>query len=276
MINILVPTDFSALSKVAVQYAIKIANKLNGRVTLLHVVTINKPTRATMHERIRELEEDLIRFAERDLNKLIKEVCKTVKTSEPIKYSVVRSGEFTDAVKKEARRLKTGLIVMGTKGASGLKKAVVGSNTASVIELSNVPVIAVPSRAQFKGFKDIVYASDLKNLERELKTLKLYADQFGSVIHLVHIVPTGKDVDELEEKIDKVVKKLRCKNIVSLVLVDRYIEGAIDQYIGVCKADLLAMFTHDLSFYEKLFDRSMTRKMAFHSSVPLLAFKKRL
>jgi nucleotide-binding universal stress UspA family protein len=276
MINILVPTDFSALSKVAVQYAIKIANKLNGRVTLLHVVTINKPTRATMHERIRELEEDLTRFAERDLNKLIKEVCKTVKTSEPLKFSVVRSGEFIDVVKKEARRLKTGLIVMGTKGASGLKKAVVGSNTTSVIELSNVPVIAVPDRAQFKGFKDIVYASDLKNLEKELKTLRLYADQFGSIIHLLHVVPTGKDVDELEEKIDKVVKKLRCKNIVSLVLVDRDVEGAIDQYIGVCKADLLTMFTHDLSFYEKLFDRSMTRKMAFHSSVPLLAFKKRI
>lgn len=275
MINILVPTDFSALSKVAVQYAIKIANKLNGRVTLLHVVTINKPTRATMHERIRELEEDLIRFAERDLTKLIKEVCKTVKTTEPLKYSIVRTTEFTEAIRKETKRLRIGLIVMGTKGASGFKKAVVGSNTASVIEVSNVPVLAVPDRAQFKGFKDIVYASDLKNLERELKSIVLYADQFGSVIHLLHIVPTGKDVDELEEKIDKVIKKSRCKNIVSLVLVDRDIEGAIDQYIGVSKADLLAMFTHDLSFYEKLFDRSMTRKMAFQSNVPLLAFKKK-
>jgi nucleotide-binding universal stress UspA family protein len=273
MINILVPTDFSALSKVAVQYAIKIARKLNGRITLLHVVTINKPTRVTMHERIHELEEDLIRFAERDLNKLIKEVYKSMDNPEHLKYSVVR-GDFMEVVKKEARRLKTGLIVMGTKGASGLKKAVVGSNTASVIEGSKVPVIAVPSRAKFKGFKEIVYACDMKNPERELKMLRLYADQFGSVIHLVHVASSGKDVDELEEKIDKMVKKLRCKNIVSLVLVDRDVEGAIDQYIGVCKADLLTMFTHDLSFYEKLFDKSMTRKMTFHSSIPLLAFKK--
>jgi nucleotide-binding universal stress UspA family protein len=275
MIKILVPTDFSALSKIAVQYALKIASRLNGQVTLLHVVTITKPTRATMHEKMRVLEEDLIRFAERDLNKLIKEVCKGTKSSEAISYNVIRSTEFTDVVKKEARRLRAGLIVMGTKGASGLKKTVVGSNTASVIELSSIPVLAVPNQAQFRGFKDIVYASDLKNLEKELKTLILYASPFGSTIHLVHIVPSGKDVDELEEKIDKVVKKLGYKNIVTLVLVDRYVEGAIDQYIGVCKADLLAMFTHDLTFYEKLFDRSMTRKMAFHSNVSLLAFKRK-
>src|SRR5688500_5033763 len=122
MVNILVPTDFSALSKVALLYAIKIANKLDGNITLLHVVTITKPTRVSMHDKIKDLEEDLIRFAERDLIKLIKEVCKTVKTSDPIKHKVVRGSDFNEAVKKEAKKLRTGLIVMGTKGASGLKK----------------------------------------------------------------------------------------------------------------------------------------------------------
>jgi 4-hydroxyphenylpyruvate dioxygenase-like putative hemolysin len=58
-------------------------------------------------------------------------------------------------------------------------------------------------------------------------------------------------------------------------MVNKKIDEAIDHYTGVVKADLLAMFTHEASFYEKLFDRSMTRKMAFHSKVPLLAFKQR-
>jgi nucleotide-binding universal stress UspA family protein len=275
MINILVPTDFSALSKVAVLYAIKIANQLDGHITLLHVVTITRTVRHSMHDKIKDLEDDLITFAERDLNKLIKEVCKTVKTTEPISCRVVRASDFHGAVKKEAKRLKTGLIVMGTKGATGLKKAVVGSNTASVIELSQIPVLAVPERAKFKGFKEIVYASDLKNVEKELKMLMPYAENFGATIHLLHIAPSGKDVEVLEEKVDKIVQKLGYSNVVTLVLVDYFIEGAIDQYLGVCKADLLTMFTHNLTFYEKLFDRSMTRKMAFQSSVPLLAFKQK-
>jgi hypothetical protein len=37
---------------------------------------------------------------------------------------------------------------------------------------------------------------------------------------------------------------------------------------------MLAMFTHKLDFYEKLFGRSVTRQLAFHSSVPLLTFNK--
>lgn len=275
MINILVPTDFSSLSKVAVLYAIQIANKLDGNITLLHVVTITTPIRASMHDKMKDLEEDLIRFAERDLNKLITAVCKNLKTDEPIKYSVIRGGDFNAAVKKEAKRLRTGLIVMGTKGASGFKKTVVGSNTASVIEFSQIPVLAVPRHAQFKGFREIVYASDLKNIEKELKILIPYAEKFGSTIHLLHIASSGEDVEALEERIDKTVQKLGYKNMVTLVLVDPYIEGAIDQYISVSKADLLAMFTHNLTFYEKLFDRSMTRKMAFQSSIPLLAFKQK-
>jgi nucleotide-binding universal stress UspA family protein len=273
MVNILVPTDFSQRSKVAVQYALRIAGRLDAHITLLHVVTITQTVKASVHDKIKALEEDLIRFAERDLADLIAEACKKIKTDTTLDYRVVRATDFSAAVKREAKRLGTDLIVMGTRGASGIRKTVVGSNTASVIALSNVPVLAVPDRGQFKGIKDIVYASDTRNLDKELKILLPYAETFDATLHVVHILPRGGDIEALEEKIERAVRKLDYKNTVSLVLVDRSIEGAIDQYIGVCKADLLCMFTHDLTFYEKVFDRSMTRKMAFQSLVPLLAFK---
>src|SRR5215216_3003816 len=101
MVNILVPTDFSALSKVAVQYAVKIANKLNGNITLLHVITITQTVTASMHEKLKDLEEDLILFAERDLDKLVKEVSKVVRINAPLKVRVVRANDFDKAVRKE-------------------------------------------------------------------------------------------------------------------------------------------------------------------------------
>jgi nucleotide-binding universal stress UspA family protein len=275
MVNILVPTDFSDLSKVAVQYAVKIANKLGGNVTLLHVINITQTVRATMKLRVKSLENDLINYAKEDLENLLNEVSKHVETKQPIKYKVVRGTSFNDTVRKEAKRLRTGLIVMGTRGASGLKKAIVGSNTASIIEISHVPVLAVPEKAQFKSFRNIIYATDLKHLEKELSVLVPYVEPFGSTIHVLHILKSGKDVDATEDRIEKAVQKTGYKNIVTLVTVDPDIDGAIDQYAAVCKADLLAMFTHELSFYEKLFDKSITRKMAFHSKTPLLAFKQK-
>ena len=273
MLNILVPTDFSELSKVAVQYAIKIANRLDGKITLVHVVDVTPAVRISMRDKMKEVEDDLVAAAENNLNKLMREFSYDLQTTEPLKWSVVRGSQMNKALKKEAKRLRTGLIVMGTNGASGIKKALIGSNTNSVIELSDVPVLVVPAQAEFKGFKDIVYASDLRNLEKELSILIPYVEKFGSTIHLVHVEPTGKAIEEVEGKIEKTVHKMGYKNIVMLVLVDPFIEGAISQYIEVSKAELLAMFTHDLTFYEKLFDRSITRKMAFQSVVPLLAFK---
>lgn len=272
MVNILVPTDFSQLSKFALKYAIKIANTLDGNITVLHVITMTRALRISIGETIRS-HDHTHESPEQDLEKLIKTLSEQYKTSNPIKYEVVRGRYFPSTLLREARRLRSGLVVMGTRGATGLTKTVLGSNTNSVIEVSHVPVLAVPEKAEFKGFRNVVYASDLRNLEEELRILIHYIEKFGSTIHLVHIVPPGKQVDVIEAKIDGVLKKFRYKNIVTLVLVDHDVDSAIDQYVGVSKADVLAMFTHELSFFEKVFDRSMTRKMAFHSRIPLLAFR---
>jgi nucleotide-binding universal stress UspA family protein len=275
MLNILVPTDFSKLSKVAVQYAIKIANKLTCNITLFHVVTVTNVVRHSMREKTKALEAQMMEKAEDDLNKLLKEVCKTVKTSNRVNCLAVRGDSFQEVLLKHAKKLKAGLIIMGTKGASGLKKTVIGSNTTSVLEKSKIPVLVVPERASFNGFKDIVYASDLKQVDKELKSLIPYVEKFGSVLHLVHIASSGKQVEPMEEKIDDAIQKAGYPNSCNIVLVDRDVDGAIDQYLQISKADILAMFTHKVSFYEKLFEKSKTREMAFHSRVPLLAFKTR-
>lgn len=273
MVNILVPTDFSPLSKFALKYAIKIANTLGGNITVLHVITMTQAFRMSMLDKIRSTENSLEDSPVQGLEKLIKTLSEQYKSSRAIKYHVVRGRYFPSTLLREARRLRSGLVVMGTRGASGLTKAVLGSNTNSVIEVSHVPVLAVPEKAEFKGFRNVVYASDLRNLEEELTVLIRYVEKFGSTIHLIHIVPPGDEVDVVEAKIESVLKKFPYRNIVTLVLVDNDVDSALDQYVQVSKADVLAMFTHELSFFEKVFDRSMTRKMAFHSRIPLLAFR---
>lgn len=275
MLNILVPTDFSPLSKIASNFAVKIAAQLDGNITFLHVLTITEPVRVSMHEKMKKLEDDMVRIAERDIHKLVKDVTKTLDEPIPTKNVVVRSSDFVSTLNKESKRLRSGLIVMGTKGATGLKKAMLGSNTTSVIEGSHIPVLVVPDKARFKGFHDIVYACDMKDPERELKLLLAYAEKFDSVIHLVHVTSSGRKIEELEEKMEKVLQKLKAKNVASVVLLDDDVEAAIEQYLNVNKASLLAMFTHKLSFIERIFDKGMTRKVAFHSSVPLLAFRKK-
>ena len=273
MVNIIVPTDFSNLSRIALKYAIKIANRLNGNITVVHIITITKAIRISMRAKMKGLDDNLFIEAQSDLETLIRTISEQYNSAHPLKYHVVRGSYFPSALIEEAKKHRSGLVVMGTRGATGITKAVLGSNTASVIEESHIPVLAVPEDAEFKGFRNVVYASDLQNLEKELEVLIRYVEKFGSTIHLIHVLPDGKEMHIVEAKFQKVLRKLAYKNMVTLVLVDTDIESAIDQYVEISKADILAMFTHEVSFFEKVFDKSITRKMAFHSRIPLLAFK---
>ena len=274
MVNILVPTDFSELSGNATRFAIKIANKLNGTVTLVHVMKTVTAVRATMQERIQKIETELTQDATEKLNALAHEFSKQVRFTEPIKLRIAKgAGPFEETLKKEAKRAHAGLIIMGTHGASGLKKVMMGSNTTAVIASGTVPVMAIPKQGDFKGFRNVIYATNLKNAEKELKLLIPYVEKFNATLHLVHVTKSGDKVEALEEKIDKIVEKADYKKIVTMVLVDSDVDAALAQYINISKSEMLAMFTRKLSFYEKLFDRSVTRRMAFHSTIPLLAFK---
>jgi nucleotide-binding universal stress UspA family protein len=275
MVNILVPTDLSDLSKIAVQYAVKIVNKLGGTLTLLHVVSLTQPTRATMRLQLKSLEKELMDTAKEDLEAFVEEISGKLKPDQQLKFKVVNGGSFSDTVKREAKKLGTGLIVMGTRGAQGLRKYVMGTNTASVIEVSHVPVLAVPELGDFKNFKTVVYATDLKDVERELQILIPYLKEFNSNVHLLHVTPSLKEVTALEKRVSASISQAGITNVVAKVIVNKDIDEAIGYYVTESKADLLAMFTHDVTFYEKLFNKSVTRKMAFHNKIPLLAFRQK-
>lgn len=273
MINILVPTDFSDLAAVAVRYAVKTANILDANVTLLHVIPITEPVTASIRARVKPYEDAMIHDAEEELANLVKGMTPQLKNPASVRYRVSTGQAFLDVLNLEVKRLGADLIVMGTRGASGIKKALMGSNTTAVIGNSSVPVLAVPERGEFRGISHIIHATDLKHLDHELSILMPLVQRFGSTLHLLHILPQAEEVERTEERINEIIRTSGYRNIVPLVLVDEDIEAAIGQYVNVLKADLLAMFTHDLTFFEKLFNKSITRNVAFHSTIPLLAFR---
>jgi nucleotide-binding universal stress UspA family protein len=275
MINVLVPTDFSALSKVAIKYAIRFANKIDANVTLLHVVTHVDTPRAGLRLRFQTLEKEMLKAAKEDLDSLVTEFSGISKTGQPIKTRIGRGSSFNETVKKEAKKLRSGLIIMGTRGASGLKKYIIGSNTASVIDVTHIPVLVIPELGDFKNFRNVVYATDLRHTEKELRSLIPYLRQFNSIVHLIHVTSSLKQVSQLENKIDSIVTRSGYDNVVVRVMVNKNIDEAIDHYVSSLKADLITTFTHEHSFYDKLFDRSVTRKIAFQSKIPLLAFKQK-
>lgn len=271
--TILVPTDFSILSKVAAVYAARIAEKLKANIILLAVISMN--TSAASSIRWKKLEDEMIKMGEQDGDELLEEVRSQVKGKLKIQYRYISGHPVEEMIEKFAVDNDVDLIVMGSKGATGLKKVVLGTNATAVIDNSSRPVIVVPGETEFKQIKKIVYASDLTNISDEVKTLVEFASIFDASIRILHVIPSNSAIKvSIKNTVADLVKQTKYSKISLKVSRNDRIADAVDLFVADQKADMLAMFTHKLDFYEKLFGKSVTRQLAFHVSVPLLTFNK--
>ena len=86
--KILIPTDFSKLSKVAVQYAAKMAKKIDAEIILLNVVFIDAPPQSMVS--VQSLENIMEENANADLIQLVEEVKSEIKGGLKISHEVIR------------------------------------------------------------------------------------------------------------------------------------------------------------------------------------------
>lgn len=270
---ILVPTDFSKPSKVAVLYAAQLAKKTGAELAIASVVYGQASSRAMMVSQ--KLDTEMKNIARDELVELTKEVKSKVKGKLEITNHILSGFPVTQVIQRFVKNKGVDLIVMGTRGATGLQKVLIGSNAAAMIQNSSVPVIIVPHNATFKGFKKIVYATDLTHIEDELSTVSAFAKLFNSRIEVLHVIPEAASIDlNTKQMQSDLSKRTKYEKISVHLSKNDAVPEAIDNFMIDRKADILIMFTHKLNFFEKLFSRSVTRKLAFHSYIPMLTFNK--
>ncbi|MEK6783618.1 MAG: universal stress protein [Bacteroidota bacterium] len=273
MKTILVPTDFSALSKVAVLYALQLAIKTDANIILLAVINIHDSKKSLLNWK--KLEEEMVDTARQDGEQLIREVTSALNSTVPISYRSIIGFPIEEMIDLFAVDNGIDLIVMGTKGATGLKKVLMGSNAVAVINNSSVPVVAVPVDAEFRPVHKIVYPTDMVSLNDEIKTMARVARLFDATICILHVIPSDATIkiDGKKEEED-LIKLTGYPKISFHVSRNDSITKEVDAFVVDQQADMLAMFTHKLDFFENLFGKSVTHQLAFHTKVPMLTFNK--
>lgn len=273
--KILVPSDFSRTSNNAALYAAKFAKIVHAEIILLHVVHFVSPPMVQVSGLVEEeIEEIRISDASRDYAHLVDELKSKVKGVK-VSFKIVEECPIADAIEDYASANKVDLIIMGTNGASGIQKMLFGSNAVAVINKSTIPVITVPEYSRFTGLKHIVYASDMHAMKSEIQKIIPFAKQFEASIAILHVLPSNskKKIDSDSVKNDLIEKCKYQKISLHIVHNDDIIEG-INDFIADTKADLLAMHTYEMGFFDNFLKTSFSREEAFHSLIPLLTFKR--
>ena len=281
MKKILVPIDFSDNSVNALDYAVKLARDIRGDLTLFNSYPIDVPMGVEFSSGIymRTLHAEVKYDRETRLQQLVdeyKDVCYRF-SDEPIAMSIeVKDGPPTESILNMAEENGFELIIMGTKGATGLEEVLLGSITASVIEESHVPVLAIPEGAQFSGLKKVVYATDFDANDVEvLDSIKEMADVFGAEVTCLHINTQMELVEEKRQKMNvlKANTYPQASNVRFQILEGRGVESSLQQYIEQNHVDMVAVMPQKRGFISNLFHRSISKKLAYHTQIPLMVAK---
>ena len=185
MKTILVPTDFSKNADNALEHAIALAKKMKAKILLIHAFQMS----IIYPDTPLQLTDEQMASTEKEATKTLELLQKRVIESGIPNCEYINQAGFTvDVILESADKFHPDLVVMGTRGASGIRGFLVGTNTAKVIEKARCPVIAVPEKAVYKPISKITYATDL--LTSDLNALNIlveFGKMFYAQITLLHV-----------------------------------------------------------------------------------------
>jgi nucleotide-binding universal stress UspA family protein len=140
--KIIIATDFSDDAANATDYGFHLAKRLGAKVLLLHVVPLGTyVTAATSAPLPAEAIDAIAAAARTNLSEQSKKLSKSTGVASEV---LVVDGPPPATIADLAKAQSADLVVMGTRGKTGLKHVLLGSVAEHVVRNSPVPVLVVP------------------------------------------------------------------------------------------------------------------------------------
>jgi len=267
--NVFFPTDFSKNAQIALPFAAEIASRTGSKLILFHA----SQSAMDFAPNFEQAKKEAIQNAEKEFDKLIERLKKDDKYSDLEIATILQSGHPTVGLMEKSKEYDCGIIVMGTKGATGDRNVIFGSVASSVINKSRIPVLAIPAGSQFEDFSHITFTTDYHegDLEAMMQTVT-FAGLFDSDIKVMHVAEEQNMLSDIKFKgFRQLVKeKVDYDNISFEIKYDYDFFPVMADYLIDNPDTLLVMVRHKKTFWEKLTARDHSKEMAFYSRVPLL------
>ena len=272
MKKLLVPTDFSDTSKNAALFAAQmVADIQNAKIILIHVS--DKITGGSDGSPLTEDDDDRRIILTQALSQLKEELLAVAQV--PIEFAMEKGSSLVETLSRYVRYQAIDMVIMGITGATRLEQIFMGSNTLEMAKESTCPVLIVPPDANYRQIKNVVLASDFKEVDTTIPVapLKATLDLFKPSLHIVNV--DSEHYVELtdEYKAERAKLETMLKNYSPEFSFIRQYDffDAISQFVDDRNIDLIVIVPKDRSFLSGLFKTSHTKKLAYHSHVPIVA-----
>ena len=271
-LKVLIPTDFSVQAEYAYLMVKKLEEKIPVEIHFIHVLSVPDTVSMDKQGDIQTCGDISVEFvvsqkiiADRNLNDL-----KTLYGSDITTH--LELGKLTEKIVSYSQENKFDLIVMGTKGAWGLKEKLSGSETQIVARQSTIPLLSLMCDRSDLIIQNILLVHDFTHPKNEnLALLHKLVKAFNSKVHLLQI---SKDTSESKKsEIMSNMDEFALVNTISdfemHVLNDSDVENGVIHFNQMQEMDIVCIGTHGKG---GLFHHSATEKLINHLFKPIISY----
>ncbi|MFD2098961.1 universal stress protein [Flagellimonas iocasae] len=274
MKNILIPTDFSENSKNALQYAQVLFSSMECNFFVLNVGTL-LDTKVEPFGVSADMDKDSSKENTKEqLFDLVDEFKSQSINKKHHFFAVPEYGFFIQSIKKSLEEHHIDLIVMGTKGASGLKEKVVGSNAGDVITKVQCNTLVIPEEVVFSKPKEVAFPTDF-NIFYSHGILSSMAEilQLGdSKFRVMNAVKDG-DWLTVEQKKNReylfdYLEETFPNKYSFHIITNKNVKSAIQCFVESRDIEMIIMVAKNLNFIQQILFDSIVEKISFHTKIP--------
>ena len=269
--HILIPTDFSENAWSAALYALKLYANKPCTFYFLHAWTfVNTGSRTYISPSYIDKLQDT---SKAELSALKDRAMSESTNSEHAMKTIFTTDSLIDSLIFAIGKQRIDLLVMGTKGATGAKEFLLGSNSVSVInKIKLCPVMLVPDNYEFETPGQIAFPTDFNRLYgEELLAIKKLAALHDSAINILHINGMDKLTDAQRNNFDILQEYLKDdKHSFNWKSDYAKKEQAIKDFVEENKINILTMINYNQSFIERLTKEPVINKLGFHTEIPFV------
>jgi len=273
MEKILVPCDFSEQAIHAFRLAIDIANASSAEVHVLHVIEL-----PIMHDDVLtplpSFDENLLKeLGERAEIKLAE--LKKESKQELFVTTIIEFGPIVSTITNYQEANNIALIVMGTKGISGIEEVFIGSTAEKVVRHASCPVAVVKRRTTVSELRHIVFPNSLEKGQEDLVMhVKALQDVLKATLHIVWIDTSDKSDDHtlIKQQLEDFAKRFLLKDYTINVFKANDRETGIINFTHWINASMIAMGTHARKGLSHFFKGSVAEDVVNHVDCPIWTY----
>jgi nucleotide-binding universal stress UspA family protein len=280
MKTILVPYDFSKEANFAFEFATELAKRTKNKLELLHVIELPSPQSFSTIGEVGAFSNETSQiFMIELIEKRKKQMAALEEEFEDAGFKFETKMVFGNpfaGISKEIVDAKADVVIMGSKGSSGMEEVLIGSNTEKVVRHASCPVITVKGPVSADSIQKVIFASDFNNVPSEvIDRLKAAVNTIDAKLHLVKINTPSmfESTRNSMEKMKTFVEDFEIEAASLQVYNSTSEEEGILEFADDVEADMIAMATHGRTGFLHLLSGSIAEDVVNAAQRPVWTMK---